>query len=151
MAKLSSATLDFLLCLLSYFKHVAWNCCKSPWVNNGRATNKFAATSGSAPGVQSRWSERGSCRLALDLLEKSLDAAANFITIEKDTALAWFIPTKTATHRITLDHSLLNLCGSPRCRSMQGYNNPITAVNDNNKRRKEQLWLLPNLPFAGAP
>lgn len=46
---------------------------------------------------------------------------------EKDTALAWFMPTKTATQRITLDHSLLSLCGSPRRWSIQGYSKPINA------------------------
>lgn len=45
----------------------------------------------------------------------------------KDTALAWLMPTKTATQRMTLDHSLLNLWGSPRRWSMQGYSSPITA------------------------
>lgn len=60
----------------------------------------------------------------------------NFMRIE-DTALAWFIPTKTATHRITLDHSLLNLCGSPRCLSMHGYNNPIAAVKTGKRKGTE--------------
>lgn len=46
----------------------------------------------------------------------------------EDTALAWLMPTNTATQRITLDHSLLNLCGSPRRRSMQGYKSPMTAA-----------------------
>lgn len=46
---------------------------------------------------------------------------------EKDTALAWFMPTKTATQRMTLDHSLLSLWGSPRRRSIQGYSKPISA------------------------
>lgn len=45
----------------------------------------------------------------------------------KDTALAWLMPTNTATQRITLDHSRLNLCGSPSRLSMHGYNRPISA------------------------
>lgn len=49
---------------------------------------------------------------------------------QKDTALAWLIPTNTATHRITLDHSRLNLWGSPSLLSMQGYSTPIMAVED---------------------
>lgn len=34
--------------------------------------------------------------------------------IPKDTALAWLIPTNTATHRMTLLHSLLYLNSSPK-------------------------------------
>ncbi len=45
----------------------------------------------------------------------------------KDTALAWLMPTKTAMQRITLAHSRLNLCGSPRWWSKQGYKRPTTA------------------------
>lgn len=52
----------------------------------------------------------------------------------KDTALAWLMPTNTATQRITLDHSLLNLCGSPRRRSMQGYKSPMMAVEEKHTR-----------------
>lgn len=56
----------------------------------------------------------------------------------KDTALAWLIPTNTATQRITLDHSRLNLCGSPRRLSMQGYNSPIIAARGE-KRKKNTV------------
>lgn len=45
----------------------------------------------------------------------------------KDTALAWFMPTNTATQRMTLDHSLFSLCGSPRWLSIHGYSKPINA------------------------
>lgn len=41
------------------------------------------------------------------------------------------MPTNTATQRITLDHSLLNLCGSPRRWSMQGYKSPMKAAEEN--------------------
>lgn len=46
----------------------------------------------------------------------------------KDTALAWLMPTNTAMHLMTLAHSLLNLWGSPRWLSMQGYSRPTTAA-----------------------
>lgn len=46
----------------------------------------------------------------------------------KDTTLAWLMPTNTAMHLITLAHSLLNLCGSPKWLSRQGYSRPTTAV-----------------------
>lgn len=55
----------------------------------------------------------------------------------KDTALAWLMPTKTATQRITLDHSRLNLCGSPRRLSMQGYNSPIIAAGGKGRKSKQ--------------
>lgn len=45
----------------------------------------------------------------------------------KDTTLAWLMPTNTAMHLITLAHSLLNLCGSPKWLSRQGYSRPTTA------------------------
>lgn len=38
------------------------------------------------------------------------------------------MPTKTAMHLITLAHSLLNLCGSPKWLSRQGYSRPTTAA-----------------------
>lgn len=50
----------------------------------------------------------------------------------KDTALAWLMPTKTAMQRITLAHSRLNLCGSPRWWSKQGYKRPTTAEEREN-------------------
>lgn len=48
----------------------------------------------------------------------------------KDTALAWLMPTKTAMQRMTLAHSRLNLWGSPRWLSMQGYSRPTTAARE---------------------
>lgn len=71
------------------------------------------------------------------------------VSVEKDTALAWFMPTKTATQRITLDHSLLNLCGSPRCLSMQGYNNPMAAAKAK-QNAKGTAKDLHNLSFVMA-
>lgn len=62
----------------------------------------------------------------------------------KDTALAWLMPTNTATQRITLDHSRLNLCGSPRRRSMQGYSRPIIAArrqSETNKRLRYNIQM----------
>ena len=50
-----------------------------------------------------------------------------YIYNEKDTALAWFIPTNTATHLMTELHSLLQHSSSPSFSSKQGYSSPITA------------------------
>ena len=50
---------------------------------------------------------------------------------KKDTALAWLMPTKTATQRMTLDHSPLWLdTVSPRRRSQNGYNKPIATEKE---------------------
>lgn len=56
---------------------------------------------------------------------------------QKDTALAWLMPTKTATQRMTLAHSLLNLWGSPRWLSMQGYSRPTTAVKTKERGQRQ--------------
>lgn len=46
------------------------------------------------------------------------------------------MPTKTATQRMTLAHSLLNLWGSPRWLSMQGYSRPTTAGKTRGNHRQ---------------
>lgn len=58
----------------------------------------------------------------------------DLLDLWKDTTLAWLMPTNTATHLMTLAHSLLNLCGSPKWLSRQGYRRPTTA------EREEQRW-----------
>ena len=50
----------------------------------------------------------------------------------KDTALAWLMPTNTATQRITLDHSRLYLSGSSRWLSRMGYISPTNTENNQN-------------------
>lgn len=52
------------------------------------------------------------------------------------------MPTKTATQRITLDHSRFSLWGSPNRLSIHGYSNPIRAERERkvekNKWRKRE-------------
>jgi len=43
-------------------------------------------------------------------------------------ALAWLIPTKTAIHLITDDHSPLNLFGFPSMLSIFGYKSPVITA-----------------------
>lgn len=57
-----------------------------------------------------------------------LRVLAQWVGFGKDTALAWLMPTNTAMQRMTLAHSRLNLCGSPRWLSRYGYNKPTTAA-----------------------
>lgn len=63
-------------------------------------------------------------------------AGAALMWWEKDTALAWLMPTNTATQRITLDHSRFSLWGSPKSLSIHGYSRPIKARDRNNKSRE---------------
>lgn len=55
---------------------------------------------------------------------------------KKDTALAWLIPTNTAIHLMTLDHSPLCESGLliDRWRSRHGYRSPI------NTRKKHEVY-----------
>lgn len=61
------------------------------------------------------------------------------LNLWKDTTLAWLMPTNTATHLMTLAHSLLNLCGSPKWLSRQGYRRPTTAVTITKMKSKYYL------------
>jgi len=62
----------------------------------------------------------------------------------KDTALAWLMPTKTAIHRMTLDHSCLWPRFSPRRWSRYGYSRPMTAAQQYKLHHFHRF-----LPFGG--
>lgn len=64
--------------------------------------------------------------------------ARNYTDYAEDTTLAWLMPTNTAMHLMTLAHSLLNLWGSPRWLSRQGYSRPTTAARRNTQTRISQ-------------
>ena len=65
--------------------------------------------------------------------------------VGEDTALAWLMPTNTAMQRITLAHSLLNLCGSPSWLSKHGYNRPTTAGETEIRHVRKLLCIYPNI------